>query len=364
MKFFPIFARGIAPLGLTFLMFGQHTQALGSTTLIDFDHDASGNVLNSPGLFNSFSAPSLSTQYAALGVTFSGSATGTGGTILNKSKGGFPASVRSGANFLAFQRGTYTGDAETITFTKPASNVSIYACAPGNAAFTMNAYSSAGTLISTSTQVLNIYTPTGGYNYPFPLVQLSVNSNILGTISYVTVTETSIFPDADNVNFSLDDLSFTTAETNATVSGTVQFDSIVPTAAAQPVTFEFRSTDGSTTVSSTQSVPASGAFSIPNLPRKAYTVRIKSPKYLAVRVNVDASGGDVSNVNAFVYGGDATDDNIVDVGDFGVLVNSYLGDASIPGSGYDARADFNGDGVVDVGDFGVLVNNYLKTGAN
>ena len=78
---------------------------------------------------------------------------------------------------------------------------------------------------------------------------------------------------------------------------------------------------------------------------------------------MDASAGDVSNVSAFVYGGDATNDNVVDVGDFGILVNSYLGDVSISGSHYDFRADFNADGVIDVGDFGVLVNNYLKEGA-
>ena len=30
--------------------------------------------------------------------------------------------------------------------------------------------------------------------------------------------------------------------------------------------------------------------------------------------------------------------------------------------GYDFRADFNSDGLVDIADFGLLVNNYNKAG--
>ena len=230
MKFLPILTRSIAPLGLTFLMFGQPTQASGSTTFIDFDHDANGNALNVPGLFNPFSAPSLSTQYAALGVTFSGSSNGAGGVVLDKFKGGFGASVHSGTNFLALQRTSYTGDAETITFTKPVSRVSIYASAPGNASFTINAYTSTGLLISTNTQFVSAYFPNGSYNYPFPLAQLTASASVLGNIGYITLTEVSVVPDTDNLNFSFDDLSFTTAETTATVAGTVKFDSITTTA--------------------------------------------------------------------------------------------------------------------------------------
>ena len=47
----------------------------------------------------------------------------------------------------------------------------------------------------------------------------------------------------------------------------------------------------------------------------------------------------------------------------GLLVNAYNGSTSVAGSGYDVRADFNGDDVVDIGDFGILVNNYNQSGA-
>ena len=62
--------------------------------------------------------------------------------------------------------------------------------------------------------------------------------------------------------------------------------------------------------------------------------------------------------------GDATNDNIVDIGDFGVLVNAYGGDVTITGSGYDTRSDFDYNGVIDIGDFGILVNEYGNMGAN
>ena len=63
-----------------------------------------------------------------------------------------------------------------------------------------------------------------------------------------------------------------------------------------------------------------------------------------------------------MLGGDANNDNVVDIGDFGILVNAYNGDETVSGSGYDQRADFTCDGIVDIGDFGVLVNNYSATG--
>ena len=55
--------------------------------------------------------------------------------------------------------------------------------------------------------------------------------------------------------------------------------------------------------------------------------------------------------------GDATNDNVVDIADLGLLVNAYGDNANITGSGYDVRADFNVDGMVDIADFGLLVKN-------
>ena len=70
----------------------------------------------------------------------------------------------------------------------------------------------------------------------------------------------------------------------------------------------------------------------------------------------------MSNVTAALPPGDATNDNVVDVGDFGALVNAYNGIQGIPNSGYDAAADLNCDGLVDIADFGLLVNTYNLVG--
>ena len=108
-----------------------------------------------------------------------------------------------------------------------------------------------------------------------------------------------------------------------------------------------------------------GTFSVSGVPAGTYDVALKGSKQLRVVVpNVAVTGSSFALPgNITLPGGDATNDNIVDIGDFGILVNSYNGDATIAGSGYNAAADFNYDGVVDIGDFGVLVNEYNNSGA-
>ena len=91
-------------------------------------------------------------------------------------------------------------------------------------------------------------------------------------------------------------------------------------------------------------------------------MRIKGDKYLAQVVTVGSNGGAVTGLTVALPGGDANNDNVVDIGDFGILVGSYTSDKAVAGSGYDPSADFNGDGRVDIGDFGILVNNYNLSG--
>ena len=62
--------------------------------------------------------------------------------------------------------------------------------------------------------------------------------------------------------------------------------------------------------------------------------------------------------------GDATNDNIINTIDFGLLVGCYGSAADIAGSGYDIRCDFNCDGSVDTTDFGLISGNYGAQGAN
>ena len=148
------------------------------------------------------------------------------------------------------------------------------------------------------------------------------------------------------------------------LSGTLTFDGIAPTAPDQNVTFTLRPTDGTAATVVTTTVPANGVFTIGGLPWKAFTVHIKADKFLAANLNADLTRSEASNVTAFLPGGDANNDNAVDIADFGLLVNAYNSAANVPGSGYDLRADFNGDGTIDIADFGILVNNYNTGGAD
>ena len=147
-----------------------------------------------------------------------------------------------------------------------------------------------------------------------------------------------------------------------TVSGTITLDSVVAKAvAAQPVTFQFRPTTGAS-FTRTLNLNSDGTYTLTGISPGMYQVAIKGSKWLQVTQALDATNGNVSGFSATLPGGDANNDNRVDVLDFGVLVNAYGSAASDPNSGYDLTADFNGDGLVDVLDFGILVNNYGTMG--
>ena len=153
------------------------------------------------------------------------------------------------------------------------------------------------------------------------------------------------------------------ATPTGSVSGKVTFDGIAANAPAQSLTFEFRDATDFPLFTRTVSVGADGAYTVSGVAAGTYHVRVKGDKYLAQIMNVRSTGGAVTGANVMLSGGDADNNNVVDIADFGLLVNAYNGDASIAGSGYDVRADFDGDGVVDIGDFDILVNSYNQSGA-
>ena len=155
-----------------------------------------------------------------------------------------------------------------------------------------------------------------------------------------------------------------TPVTGNVVSGTLAFEGIISTAPSQNVTFIFRSKTGAAPFTRTMSVPASGVFTLSNIPADTYNVRIKGDKYLAQVVAVDTTGGAATGVASNQRAGDTNNDNSIDPTDFNVFVSAYNSSAAIPGTGYDARADFNGDGAVDPTDFGLFVGNYNNAGDN
>jgi hypothetical protein len=143
-----------------------------------------------------------------------------------------------------------------------------------------------------------------------------------------------------------------------TLSGNITLESCQNP--AQSLTFEFRPTDGSPTFTREVILNQNGGFHLPYLPDKAYSLRIKGAKWLARRIEVDLSGGDVENISALLHGGDANNDNFVDVFDLDVLIQTFnkcLGDA-----GYDAKADFNCDDCADVFDLDLLIRNFNQMG--
>ena len=168
---------------------------------------------------------------------------------------------------------------------------------------------------------------------------------------------------SNNAEGSLTILKNTTPTTaTASLSGTVRlldYPAILfPT---QPITFQFHPAVGAA-FTRTVMLSTTGAYTVSALPKTSYTVGIKGPKWLRVDLTANTTGGNVTGLNATLLGGDANNDNTVDIGDFGILVNAYGSDSTVTSSGYDARADFTGDGTVDIADFGVLVNSYGATG--
>jgi len=57
--------------------------------------------------------------------------------------------------------------------------------------------------------------------------------------------------------------------------------------------------------------------------------------------------------------GNANDNNIVNIADFGILASAYGKNAGE--DGYDAQADFDRNGIVNIADFGLLAANYGKS---
>jgi len=56
--------------------------------------------------------------------------------------------------------------------------------------------------------------------------------------------------------------------------------------------------------------------------------------------------------------GNANDDSIINISDFGILAVSYMKTDGEPG--YDARADFDRNGIINISDFGLLAVNYMQ----
>ena len=148
------------------------------------------------------------------------------------------------------------------------------------------------------------------------------------------------------------------------VSGTITLDSVDAVNTRQPINFEFTPTGGGSAFVRTYTLDDilnGHNFTLGSIPSGVYNIGIKGSKWLRANLTgIDLTSSNYSSLNAFLPGGDANGDNMVDIGDFGLLVNAYGTMAGDPT--FDSRADFTCDNVIDIGDFGVLTNNYNGAG--
>ena len=142
------------------------------------------------------------------------------------------------------------------------------------------------------------------------------------------------------------------------VSGKITLQSSVDQ--AQPISFLFGPVKVGARFSRTVLLNQDGSFTLTNIPPDKYIVWIKGAKWLAMNVLVDATKGNVSNVNATLKAGDVNNDNIVGIDDLGLLTLAFNTDAN--SLLWNANADLNGDGKVDIDDLGLLSLNFDTAG--
>jgi hypothetical protein len=149
-----------------------------------------------------------------------------------------------------------------------------------------------------------------------------------------------------------------TVKVPVTVSGTISLQEIVDS--QQNIVFTFQPTDGAPDFERQAVLTATGGYSFNNIPARQYTVHIKGDKWLARNIAVNATAGNVNNANASLLGGDANNDNSVDIFDLDLLIqafNSVEGDPN-----FLVGTDLNCDGAADVFDLNILITNFNSVG--
>ena len=258
-------------------------------------------------------------------------------------------------NFAVALKSPLTVKVTTNTLTVPTGQTAqLTAVVTGsvNTAYTWSITSGPGTI-----------TPAGVYTAP-----ASVSTTQKVTIRATSVLDTAS-PGTATVSFQPNPAYGTvtlTVPVNRTISGFISLDGIAdPGATLVPLnsfTFVLTPATGAA-ITVTQQLGAGGAYRLTNIPAGAYTLSVKGDKWLsAYNPSVYVTGGNASNVNFALQGGDANNDNSVDSSDFGILIGAFNSSINTPGSGYTPTADFNDDGSVDSTDFGILISNFNQTG--
>ena len=126
----------------------------------------------------------------------------------------------------------------------------------------------------------------------------------------------------------------------------------------QPLTLKLCSTAGGSTSTYPSTTDASGYFTVnvASLIPGIYNWREKGPKSLANGGTLTLTGNNQPAEMGVQNGGDANNDNVVGVPDFGILKSTF-------GTTSDLRADFNNDGLVGILDFNILKSTFGTAGA-
>ena len=127
----------------------------------------------------------------------------------------------------------------------------------------------------------------------------------------------------------------------------------------------FSGSEGGTASITLNNSPVSGntaSKGVGGLANGTYAWRVKHPKYLANSGSVTLTGAPTTSVEmGLMRGGDADNDNMVNISDLNILKNSFGRRIGEPG--YDDRADFTGDERVNSSDFILLKLNFGQSGA-
>ncbi|MBC7260971.1 MAG: hypothetical protein H5T63_03070, partial [Chloroflexi bacterium] len=101
-----------------------------------------------------------------------------------------------------------------------------------------------------------------------------------------------------------------------------------------------------------------GTYSFSNMTDDTYEFRIEMARYLDASADVVVSGDDMTLNLCKLLGGDANDDDVIDISD-ATIIGGQFGKSG--GDISDPRADINNDNEVDILDLVLMGGNYSKT---
>lgn len=143
------------------------------------------------------------------------------------------------------------------------------------------------------------------------------------------------------------------------ITGTVTLQGLLAAGYPQSLTFQLRPTIGAN-INRTIPVGSNGVYAVINLLPDTYNMAVKGSRWLRRTTSRNVSANSITAADITLRGGDANNDNAVDIGDLTILIAAY--NKTSPNAGYNLAADFNGDGANDIADLLIAIGNYNVIG--